>query len=623
MTMRIRATLCLLVLCLTGASAPAADPGIVTSHGFAVFGALKYPAGFTHLDYTNADAPKGGVFRKAQPGTFDSLNIYSLLGVPVLQLYLTYDKLMERSLDEPASQYGVLAESITYPRDLAWVEFTLRREARWHDGTPITPEDVLFTLQQFKKTVGPAFRRVGDAVSSAVKTGPRSVRMILIQKNNRTLVSNVADMPVLPRHYYGTHDIARSSLAPPLANGAYRIGKFSAGRSLELVRVKDYWGANLPMRRGRMNFDTIHYDYYRDATVLNETFLAGNSDLQLELSATRWESEKNLPAWKRGDLKRIQIPYANGAFYQGLMINARRPLFRDARAREAMLLAYDYEWVQRVLLHGYHGRIGSFHENSEFAAHGAPTPGERTLLEPFRAQLPAALLTRPVPLPVGGDRRRLRANLIRAAALLREAGLKTRDMQLIDPATGAPARILIVLGNAAQERFVAQFVSNLGRLGIAADIKLADSAQMRERSRNFDFDLIYPTIRFPVLPVPGSEMRDYWSTRAADRGGSLNLSGSKNAAVDALLDTVATGSDRTLVVDAMRALDRVLMWNFYAIPVQHMFPSPIGQSPVSYWDKFGRPPAEPHYNWPSTTLDHWWVDPARDAAIRKRLGKRA
>jgi len=622
--MWLRLLCCAIVMSLVGASAPAADPGIVTSHGFAVFGTLKYPAGFTHLDYTNPDAPKGGTFRSARPATYDSLNIYSLLGVPVLQLYLTYDKLMERSLDEPASQYGVLAETISYPKDLSWVEFRLRPQARFWDGRPVRPEDVIFTVNAFRtiKTVGPNYQRIGSAIAKVEKTGPRRVRMTLTQKHNPTLVAAVADLPVLPEHFYRTHDLGKSSLVPQLASGPYRVGRFSPGRWIEMVRVKDYWGADLPMRKGRMNYDVIRYDFYRDATVLAETFYAGNSDLQQEMDGSKWAYYARNPAFRRGDIKRIEIPYENGAFYAGLFLNTRRPLLRDRRAREAIVRAFDYEWVGRVLLDGLPARLTSFHDNSEFAAHGPMTPGEHAILDPFRDRLPAGLFTRPTPLPVGGDRAHQRANLIAGQRLLLSAGFHYRDMQLIDPATGRQAHLQILIGNARQERMLAGFVANLRRLGFSVAIRLVDLSQFREKQRRFDFDIAYPPLRFPPFVVPGAEMLDWWGSQAAGREGSINISGVRDPAVDAALHALVNATGRTRTVDAMRALDRVLMWDYVAIPLQHLFPARMGMMPVTYWDKFGRPPREPTYNWPSSTLEHWWIDPAKEARIREHLGQR-
>ncbi len=370
---------------VSGASgAISSSPGATTSYGYAVFGGLKYGPGFTHLDYTNPAAPKGGTFRYPGGTTYDSLNQFSVIGTfPWLMLY-AYDPLMERSLDEPASYYGVIAKTITYPKDLAWVEFELHPEARWHDGTPITVDDVLFSLEIYRgDLVNPRYGAAGRVVSKAYSTGPDRVRMELIQKNNPVLPSVVASMKVLPKHFYAKHDLNQPMLDVPVTSGPYKIGTVEPGRIFEMVRDENYWGADLPMRRGRFNFDRVRHYFFRDYSAQIAAFDAGLVDLRFEGSARRWDAEKSIPAYAAGDILRNNVAYSNGAFYSSMTINSRRPFLSDRRVRRAIQLAYDFEFVRDIILRGKYGRTESYFANSDFEATGLPSPGELKLLEPY------------------------------------------------------------------------------------------------------------------------------------------------------------------------------------------------------------------------------------------------
>lgn len=606
----------LLALGSSNVAAVQSGQGITTSYGYAAVGQLKYPADFRHLDYTNPDAPKGGIYRYAQSGSFDSLNLFALLGSPPFALLWVYDTLMQRSMDEPASFYPLIARTISYPDDLAWVEFQLDPRARWHDGKPITPEDVLFTVETFRASVSPAYRRIAAAITRAEKIGSHGVRMHFAQKGNPTLPTVAAQMVVLPRHILKGRDLSKATLERPLGSGPYRIGQFSAGRWLELERVRDYWARDLPINKGRWNFDIIRHDFYRDVGVLNEVFFAGQADLRFEGSAARWESQNRMPAFRDRNIVRDMIPYENGAFYAGLMLNSRHPVLADRRVRKALMLAYDYEWVKRVLLAGHHGRLNSFFANTEFAAEGLPGTDELALLAPYRDELPAELFTRPPELPTAGTWGSRRANLLRAAALLRAAGYRIEKGVLIDPRTGQPVRLGLTAYSALVDRQVALFIENVRQLGIAVEFRSFDSSQFRHKVRNFDFDMMVNVPSFPPLVTPGLEMAQYWSSKAADTPRSLNYAGVRSPAVDALVLAIGTATDRGKVVAAMRALDRVLLWNYYAIPFQHTYPAPMGQVPITYWDRFGRPAKEPTYNYPFLTMEHWWVDKAKEAKLR-------
>jgi microcin C transport system substrate-binding protein len=611
------------VLISLSTSGPAADTGIVTSHGFAAFGTLKYPAGFTHFDYTNPDAPKGGVFRSATQGYYDSFNIISVMGFPPFGLEpLVFEKLMVRSLDEPASQYGRLAESITYPKDLSWVEYRLNRRARFNDGKPVTPEDVIFSVKVAQKSGRPLIRRSGVAVKEAFKTGPRSVRLILAEKNTPTLVASANELTVLPKHFYEKTDFTKATMQIPVGSGPYRIKSFSPGRSVYMERRDDYWGKDLPTARGRYNMD-IRYDWYRDLAVYAEAFLAGDYDFRMDQSALRWKREEQLATFKRGDLVRSFIPYKTPISYQGLTINTRNPFFADVRVRRAMLHAFDYEWFQKHILHGYHGRVSNYFENSDFDIKGtAPSAAELKLLEPWRDRLPPEVFAAPKPLPVLGTRERQRANLLEAARLVKAAGYPIENLRLVDPKTRQPITLDLMLGyGVSQEKYITQFVRNLDRLGITVNIKLYDNSTVRQFTARYDYDLRISVPNLPTLIAPGNEMRNEWQSDGRTRIDSRNLSGVADPAVDSLLNTMVTAPERDVAVAAGRAMNRVLVAGVYSVPMQHIYPAPTGTQSFTYWNKFGRPKVEPVNTFPFFMLDHWWIDKAKQDALRKRLGK--
>ncbi|BAK65130.1 ABC transporter substrate binding protein precursor [Sphingobium sp. SYK-6] len=605
------------VLCAVTADAVAVqeEPEIRTGHGYAVFGDLKYPAGFTHVDYANPDAPKGGTYRYANIGSFDSLNLMNLLGTPPLSMVAIYDTLMRRSADEPAVRYALVARSISYPRDLAWMDFHLDPRARWHDGRPITPEDIIFTIDQSRGLVAPALKRVAQAVARAEKRGPRTVRVWFVQKNNPTLPSVVMDMWLLPRHHYETHDLLAASLDRPLGSGPYEVGRFSAGRWIEYERVKDYWAKDLPINKGRYNFDIVRHDYYRDATIANEAFFAGNADLRFETSAVRWASEAKIPAFRAGRIRREFVPYSNAAFYMGLVMNTRRPILEDRAFRKALMLAYDFEWVRRVVLAGHHGRLPSFFSNSEFEANGLPQGRELALLETVRDQVPPEVFTTPPGLPVGGNWANRRANLVEAARLLRAAGYRVVDGQLRDRRSGEPVVLQLVAYTPLMDKQVSLFIENARQLGITVNFRAFDSAEFRHRLRHYDYDLLVNVPMFPGAETPSTGMLLMWGSKAADMPQQLNYAGVRNPAADAMMERMIQAEDRETVVAAMRALDRILLWNYYAVPFQHNYPAPLGEMPITYWDRFGKPDKQPLYNFPFTTLDTWWIDPARDAKL--------
>ncbi len=590
---------------------------VTTSYGFSVLGKLKYPADFKHLDYVNPDAPKGGTFRSAMAGTFDSLNGYVVIGSPPLLLTLAEpdrETLMARSGDEPASQYGLLAESITYPDDMSWVEYKLRPQARWHDGAPVTVRDVLFTVDFLMTKGNPAFRFRYPSLVKVVQTGPRSVRFIFSDKYNRTEVLNAGDTPILCEHWYKTHDINKPSLVPAMGSGPYEITKVVAGRTIVFSRVKDYWGRNLPINVGRYNFDTYRVDFYRDQASQFEAFMAGAFDFRNELAPATWATGYNRPAVKKGWIKRDAIPVRTAGAFTGLEFNTRRGKFKDPRVREAIAHTLDFGFVNRVLFYGMFTRTRSYFPKSRYEATGLPSPAEVKLLAPYRGQLDPRVFTAEYnPPALDGGWASRRANLLEARAELRQAGYVVRKGVLVNGRTGQPLRIEFLLQDPSFQNVISTVVKNLSQLGVQSTIRLVDAAQYAKRLSQLDFDVIVG-LGFPVSPAPGAELSSAYKSTGADRNGSPNYMGIKSPAVDHLLDILIGDPDMGHKLAAGRALDRVLTWGFYSVPLYR-----LPTLDIAYWDKFGRPKVEPDTfgvgmpNW-------WWVDPGKEAAL-KAVGK--
>lgn len=610
-------TLSALALATSGSAALQQAPAEKwnSSHGYAVFGDLKYDSDFRHLEYVNPAAPKGGEYRFAQTGSFDSLNMVSLLGTSPRALLPVYDTLLQQSLDEPASYYCLLCKNIIWPDDRSWVEFELEPAARWHDGTPITADDVIFTYEVAKGLTTPLFSRVPQITERVEKLGPRRVRFHFKMSDNPTLPIVVGMMPIQPRHVYEGRDLTRPSLDNPIGSGPYRMGRVSPGRFLVLERAPNYWAANKPINVGRWNFDRMRLNFYRDLSLQNDAFLAGLHDLRLEMDAKNMRQQERSAAYRRGEIKRQVLPYDNGTFYNSITFNTRRPLLADRTLRRAMVLAYDFEWTRRVILGGEFGRTDSYFPNSDFEARGLPSEGERAILDPFRGSLPEEVFTQEPRLPEGGDRKKMRANLLAARDLLREAGYRLREGKLIDPATGSPIRLQLLAYSALLYPQVAQFIDAMKRLGIEIAFRNADAAQMTLLMGNYDYDLLLHRPTYIPTSAPGVGLALQWGSAAADQPNQLNLVGAKHPAIDSALTQLIAATDRDTVVDSVRAIDRIARWEFYSIPLHHSYPTAVGLLPIAYWDKFGRPAKEPTYNFPYMTLESWWYDPAKAARL--------
>ncbi len=592
------------VFLLLGTGATAA----VATYGLSLFGDLKYGPGFTHFDYANPDAPKGGTMRLSAIGTFDTLNPFVIKGVPAAGIRQIFDTLSTASEDEPASEYGLVAGSIEKAPDKSSVLYTLRPEAKFHDGTPMTPEDVVWTFETLRAKGQPMYRSYYGDVAKVEKEGERGVRFVFKTTQNRELPQIIGQMPVLSKKYWSGRDFEKTTLDPPLGSGPYKIEKLDPGRSITYRRVPDYWAANLPVDKGRFNVDTIRYDYYRDATVALEAFKAGQYDLRLENSSKDWATGYDGPALRAGSIKKEAVPNQLPSGMQGFGYNLRRPIFQDPRVREALAYAFDFEWSNKSLFYGAYTRTRSYFDNSELAATGVPKGEELKILEPFRGQLPDAVFTTEYDPPKYDGSGNIRKGLRKALKLLKEAGWSFKDEKLVNDKTGQPFEFEILLDNPQFERIVLPFADNLKRMGITARVRTVDTAQYQRRMETFDFDMT--VVLFGESLSPGNEQREYFGSKAADQQGSGNLLGVKSKVVDQLIEELIEAPDRASLVAHTRALDRVLQYGYYVVPNYH-----LSAFRVAYWNKFRRPATSPKY---ALGLDTWWVDPAAEHSVEAK-----
>jgi microcin C transport system substrate-binding protein len=576
-------------------------------HGASMHGDLKYGPDFEHFDYANPNAPKGGTITFAVTGSFDNLNPYIVRGTPAAGISAVFESLLTQSEDEAFSEYGLLAEAIEMPEDRSWVAFTLRPEARWHDGAPVTVDDVIFSLNTLKEKGLPFYRAYYKNVVKAEPAGERRVKFTFDATTNRELPLILGQMPILPKHYYERFEFDKTTLEPPLGSGPYRIKSLEPGRTIVYERVKDYWGADVPVNRGFNNFDEVRYEYYRDANVALEAFKAGAYDIRIENTAKLWATAYSGPMFDAGWIVSEEIPHELGTGMQGFAYNLRRPLFQDPKVRAALAYAFDFEWTNRTIMYGQYERTESYFSNTELAGEGLPSAAELALLEPFRDQLPEEVFTTVYRAPATEGERGIRQNLRTALGLLQEAGWSVEGGRLVN-AQGEPFRFEILLNGPAFERHTLPFIQNLERLGIEATLRPVDPAQYQNRMNDFDFDMTVES--FGQSLSPGNEQREFWGSEAADLRGSRNTIGIKDPVVDHLVDRIIEAPTREDLVTATRALDRVLLWGHYVIPHWH---SRIFR--VAYWDKFDRPQINPPYGLP---LFSWWVDPVKVAAVEQR-----
>ena len=603
------ATLGLLLAALSAAAGAAEET--TTGYALAMYGDLKYGPDFTHFDYVNPDAPKGGEVRLHAIGTYDTLNPFTLKGVSASGLGRLFDTLTAKSDDEAFSEYGLLAESIETPADRSWVVFTLRPEARFSDGSPVTPADVVFSFETLKKEGHPFYRAYYASVAKAEQVGEHAVKFTFSDKNNRELPLIIGQLPILSMAYWQGKDFTKTTLEAPLGSGPYVVAAVDPGRSITYERNPDYWGRDLPVNRGQNNFDRIRVDYYRDATVALEAFKAGEYDFRQELTAKDWATAYDVPAMQDGRIRKEEIPNNNPTGMQAFVFNTRRDIFKDPRVREALNYAFDFEWTNKNLFNGAYTRTRSYYSNSDLAAHGLPTPGELKVLEPFRDQVPERVFTEAYEPPVTDGSGNIRGNLRKAMELLKAAGWEVRGNELVNSQSGTPFKFEILLVQPAFERVVLPMVRNLERLGIRASVRTVDTTQYQNRLNDFDFDMIVDA--FGESLSPGNEQRDFWGCDSAKTQGGRNTIGICDPAVEKLVDEVINAPDRQALVDRTRSLDRVLQWGFYVIPNWH-----TRVYRVAYWNKFSRPATPPKYDLGFNT---WWVDAKKATALGTPKGE--
>ncbi|MFG1378712.1 extracellular solute-binding protein [Xanthobacter autotrophicus] len=593
--------------------APAAGESAapVFRHGLSLMGQLKYPAGFPHFDYVNPAAPKGGLLRLAEDGTFDTFNFVVPRGTPAEGITLIYDTLMTSSYDEVSSEYGLIAEGASHPADFSSVTYRLRADARWHDGTPITPDDVVFSFEALTKN-NPNQRFYYSHVAKAEKTGERDVTFTFDQAGNRELPQIVGQLTILPKHWWtGTdasgkpRDITQGSLEVPLGSGAYRVKSFVPSRSITYERVKDYWAKDLNVNVGKDNFDEIRYEYFRDDTVMLEAFKADTYDYRTESSAKNWATAYDFPA--RADGRVVLEMFENRAsgIMQAFIPNLRRDKFKDPRVRRALNYALDFEGMNHTLFFGQYKRINSYFSGTELASSGLPQGRELEILKGVKDLVPPQVFTTAYTNPESGTEETRRANLREAARLLKDAGFDIKNRKLVD-AKGEAFTLELLISSPAMERVAVFYKPALERLGITVTIRLVDSSQYINRVRARDFDMIVSG--WGQSLSPGNEQREYWGTEAADREGSRNLAGIRDKAVDALIEKVIYATDRTDLVAATHALDRVLLWNEYVVPAWT-----LNYTRTARWDRFAHPATLPTYSF--AFPDIWWFDPAKAAKV--------
>ncbi len=574
------------------------------------YGEPKYAADFKHFEYADPKALKGGSVTLASPASFDSLNPFIVKGVPAPGIASIFQSLMTPSLDEPNTVYGLIAESVSVSADRTSAEFTLRQNPKpvWHDGTAITPEDVVFSFHTLKEKGDPAYQILYAPIAKVEKTGANSVRFTFSDTTNRELPIIAATMPILSKAYYTKQDFTKTTLEPPLGSGAYKVKSVDQGRRIVYERVKDFWAKDLPVNVGSANFDEIRFDIYLDETVALEAFKGGNVDFREEFIARNWATAYDFPALKEGKVIKRMIYNSVPTGMQCFVMNARKPYFSDRRVREAIALTMDFEWTNKTLFFDAYKRNSSYFMNTEFASSGLPDAAELALLEPFRAQLAPRVFTTPFSPPVTDGSGNLRQQLIQADTLLKDAGWVVKDGKRVNATTGQPFTIEFLLNQQSMERVIAPMRKNLERLGIKATIRMVDDAQYIKRLETFDFDIISQWLNRQVY-YPGIEQKSYWHSKQADVEGSLNYAGAKHPAVDALLEKVVGATDLETLRVAARALDRVLLSEHYVIPNWH---SPAFR--VAYWDKFQTPAVDPKF---ALGFGFWWVDPAKASALSR------
>ncbi len=587
-------------------------------HGISLFGEPNYPADFKHFDYVNPAAPQGGVVREIAFGTFDNFNsvVAGVKGNIASGTELFTESLMTPALDEVSTAYGLLAEAVSHPEDRSSVTYRLRANARWHDGKPVTPDDVIFSFDAFKAN-SPQLSAYYRHVTKAEKSGEREITFTFDGPGNRELPQIVGELPVLSKHWWEgsdksgrKRDITQTTLEPPLGSGPYRVKELAPGHTIAYEKVADYWGKDLNLNIGVNNFQQIRFEYFRDSTVALEAFKGDQVDWRTENSAKDWAMAYDFPAVREKKVLKEEFPVRSSGVMQAFAFNIRRDKFKDARVRRAFNFAFDFEEMNRQIFFGQYKRIASYFAGTELASSGLPEGLELEILQSVKDKVPADLFNKPYTNPVGGNPQAVRNNLREALALLREAGYEIRNTKLVNTKSGEPMRVELLVQQPAFERVVLFYKPSLERVGITVSVRTIDSSQYENRLRQWDFDIIIAT--WGESLSPGNEQRGFWGSPAADIPGSRNLIGIKNPAVDALIERVIFSKSRAELVAATKALDRLLLWNNYVVP-QWTYP----YARTARWDRFSHPETMPKYG-QSAFPTIWWWDADKAAKVPPR-----
>src|SRR4051812_17281859 len=599
----------------SGLSASGAIADEIETHGISSFGDLKYPADFKQLEYVNVDAPKGGLFSQIGPSrvynqnflTFNSLNAYILKGDGAQGMQLTFAGLMQATGDEPDAMYGLAARAVRISADRLTYRYLMRPEATFQDGSKLTAHDVAFSLKLLKENGHPIIRQLTRDFLGAEAEDDATVVLKFAPKRARDVPLFVAALPIFSRAYYSTHNFEETTLEPPLGSGPYKVGKFESGRYIEYERVKDWWGADLPITRGQYNFDVVRFEFYRDRDVGFEAFTAKNYLFREEFTARTWATRYDLPALKDGRVKQAMLPDDTPSGGQGWFMNTRREKFKNRLLREAIINAFDFEWTNKTVMYGAYKRTVSVFQNSDMTAEGKPGVGELALLAPFRGKVPDEVFGEPYLPPVSDGSGQDRALLRKATQLLQQGGYVIKDGKRVD-AKGEPITIEFLIDEPTFQPHHMPFIKNLGALGIDATLRLVDPVQFRKRTDEFDFDVSVQ--RFNFSTTPGDSLRSYFSSQSAKMNGSFNLAGISDPVVDALVEKILQAETRGELTIACRALDRVIRAGRYWIP--HWY---LAAHRIAYWDVFGFPPKKPGFS--RGIPETWWYDQEKAAKLER------